>query len=72
MISRTMQEWSDFTGMVGTISSTGVILLHENEPEKIKGEYAECIYKATGAFVAIPRELVIDRLNYSSLTRPSK
>lgn len=72
MISKTLQEWANETGMIGTISTFGIIILHEKEPELIKSKNVKKIYKITGKYIALSKEQVSDNGNYGILIRPNK
>lgn len=65
-----MQEWSDFTGMIGTIGTNGACVLHENKPERKSGDYVKAYYVCSGNYIPLPKELVTDCLNYDTITLP--
>ena len=67
-----MQEWCDFTGMIGTIWTNGASVLHENMPEKKSGDYVKAYYECKGNYVPLPKELVKDYLNYDTVTKPKE
>jgi len=70
--ARTLQEWSNFCGMIGTINSIGTILMHEKEPVEKSTQFVKNIFEVTGEYFAVPKELVSDRDEWGIKRYPEK